>query len=497
MNTKVKRFLIIIALAAFISLAFLHFFGGTQITVEGLEFQIDTSLAYRGSTQLVIPPLGSIRAYTHDTPVRLTVTLTNINLERVQQLLETAPDQEEIFQHLEEDLRQRAKRYVISLIIMSGLAALLAGLVLRSTNIFEYMAALLAAMALVGSLLGATYKDYNYHHFSNPEYEGALKTAPWMISIAENTLAKIDTLGHKLQLIAQNFNELYQQIDHLQPLQTAQGNIKVLHVSDIHNNPAAIEYIDRMAQLFAVNFIIDTGDISDFGTPLEGLLLDRIANLGVPYVFVAGNHDSPDIINKMNSLGPNVIVSDGPVEISGLRIMGYHDPASVTAHLTPPAPGEVEGYIEEIRQRVAEEVKSSGRPIDIIAVHSPYMARPLAGLAPVFVFGHNHQYEVTTDKGSVMVNAGSSGASGLATLQETQRRPYSVMMLHFFKDNSETYLVGVDAIQVDSITAEFSMQRHLFDHMDLKSLNFKTRQNPEEAEEPNDGLLPLEREGGD
>jgi predicted phosphodiesterase len=90
----------------------------------------------------------------------------------------------------------------------------------------------------------------------------------------------------------------------------------------------------------------------------------------------------------------------------------------------------------------------------------------LAGLAPILLFGHNHQYSVSEEKNSVMINAGTSGASGLGTLQEIERRPYSVMLLHIHKSNKETRLIAIDSIQVDSVSGEFSMHRHLFNDPD-------------------------------
>lgn len=457
MNICSKKTLSITILAILISLLFLHFLGDYQLAVEGLELHVETSLAYRGITQIEIPPLGLVRAHTHRPPLKLAIRLNNINLEQIQQTLTNNLIRDEFAQKLEQNIRLEARRYVAGLIVMAGIAGLFAALLLHSTKLTDYIHGMLVSIAVVGLLLTATYKDFNANQFSNPEYEGVLKAAPWMIGIAEEAIAKIDTLSDRLQLVAENINVLYKQIDNLQPIQATEGNIKVLHVSDIHNNPAAIQFIRRMAELFDVNFIIDTGDISDFGTPLEGLLLERIRDLQVPYVFVAGNHDSPDIIYKLKELKGNIIVAENLVEISGLRIAGFHDPSSQTNQITSAPPKEEAKYVEQIK----EELKKLD-PVDFIAVHSPYVAQPLAGLAPVLVFGHNHQFEVSTLKGSVMVNAGTTGASGLGTLQEIERRPYSVMLLHFYKDETETRLLAVDSIQIDSLTSEFSMQRHLF-----------------------------------
>ena len=37
---------------------------------------------------------------------------------------------------------------------------------------------------------------------------------------------------------------------------------------------------------------MDTGDITDHGTKAENKFVEEIGTLGVPYVFVRGNHDS-------------------------------------------------------------------------------------------------------------------------------------------------------------------------------------------------------------
>lgn len=458
MNKEYQRFITIVLLAAFASLSLLHFMGKYNLSLEGLDFRVDTSLSFRGHTEIDIPPLGLVRAYTHRTPVKITVQLNNLDLEQIQQFLENNPDRNKLSQFLEFKLKQEARRYFLELIFTAVIAGILPLILLRSTKTTEYITGIIVSVVLVGVLLLATYKDYDIKQFSNPEYEGALKAAPWVVGIAQETIAKIDVLSDKLQLMAQNFNELYRNIENIKPLVTEESNFKVLHVSDIHNNPAAIQFIGRMADLFQVNLIIDTGDISDFGTPLEGLLLDRITELSVPYVFVAGNHDSPSIINKLKELDKNIIVAQGQLEISGLTIMGFNDPSSLTnsIQIQPPA------ILAEHVARLKKEISLSNKPVDIIAVHTPYVAGRLAGLAPILLFGHNHQYSVSEEKNSVMINAGTSGASGLGTLQETERRPYSVMLLHLQKNNKAIRLIAVDSIQVGSISGEFSMQRHIF-----------------------------------
>lgn len=463
MQLKLKGMLSLALASILAALVFFHLFGSYRFTFEGIELSVSTTLSPRGVTQIEIPPLGLVRASTHHTPVKLNIRVENIDLEEVQSALENKYNKEELSEKLATTLQREVYGFVTKIIFIAGLAGLFAALIIRPPNSSAYLKSVLIAASFTGLLLFATYQDYKPQEFSHPEYEGALKAAPWMIAIAEDTLAKIDTLSNKLQLVAENFNLLYNQIDNLEPVQTSEGNIKVLHVSDIHNNPAALQFIGKMAELFEVNFIIDTGDISDFGTPLEGILLDKISDLNIPYFFVAGNHDSPTIINKMRQLKKNVIIAEEPVQIAGLNIIGFPDPASQTNQIQSLSSELEAEYVQKYIEKLNNYTKDDNSlPIDIIAVHSPYIAEPLAGYAPVLVFGHNHQYNVKEINGSVLVNAGTSGASGLGTLQEKTQRPYSLMLLHFYREGDKNRLLAVDAIQIDSLTTEFSMQRHLF-----------------------------------
>lgn len=137
--------------------------------------------------------------------------------------------------------------------------------------------------------------------------------APWMVGLAQETFGKIETVGENLEIIAKNLNLLYERLDNLQPLGETTDEFKILHVSDLHNNPAGMDFVLRVADLFGADMIIDTGDISDFGTPLEALLLEQLNHIDIPYFFIPGNHDAPAIIDRMNQI-PNVTVVNGLVE---------------------------------------------------------------------------------------------------------------------------------------------------------------------------------------
>lgn len=57
--------------------------------------------------------------------------------------------------------------------------------------------------------------------------------------------------------------------------------IRLLHVSDIHLNPAAYDLMASVITQFTVAAVVDTGDSTDYGSELENRTLGRIGRLGV------------------------------------------------------------------------------------------------------------------------------------------------------------------------------------------------------------------------
>ena len=49
----------------------------------------------------------------------------------------------------------------------------------------------------------------------------------------------------------------------------------------------------------STDLIIDTGDLTDWGTPLEAEIITRIEELAIPYLFAAGNHEAPDVLARL------------------------------------------------------------------------------------------------------------------------------------------------------------------------------------------------------
>lgn len=455
-HAKLKVFILPLLSAAG-ALLLISLFGHLSFHIEALQFRVGVQLSETGYTRVEIPPLGTVKAHTHATPVLISLRLENIDLATLQRFLEQPPARDELINQGTVALRRAAVFFILKILGLALLGSALTVLLAREKNPRQYITGLLAGFLLTGTLLAGTYATYNQEAFRNPQYSGVLRAAPWMVSMAQETLGKIETLGDQLEQVATGLNQLYTQVGQLQPLDGEENELKVLHVSDLHNNPAGMDFILRVAELFNVDMIIDTGDISDFGSPLETLLLDRVGQLDVPYLFVAGNHDSPAIVDKMSTL-PNVTVVNGLLEINGLLFYGVPDPSAALNSVLPPDLSAIPRLVVQVKNKLVQ----LPRQPDVLLVHNDKVAHALAGTVPLILCGHSHQLKVENRPPSVLINAGTSGAAGLRGLQAV-RIPYTVVLLHFRQENGGGQLVAADALSVTSPGQGFALERKRFD----------------------------------
>lgn len=452
----IKKYLFI-AFALAGSLLFMSLFGSFKLNIDALQFRVAVQAYGGGYTEVAIPPLGTVRAKTHATPVLINIRLDNIDPEALKNLLGELPERNELIQRGKTALKKAAVLFVLKLFFLAVIGGAFGVYIFRPGTPKKYAAGCLAGLLLAASLMTGTYYSYNTEAFRNPQYQGVLRMAPWMVNLAQETVGKLETLSEQMKHIASNLNTLYARVESLQPPDGHEFDFQILHISDLHNNPAGIDFALRIAELFKVDMIIDTGDISDFGTPLEAVLLDRLTRVKVPYLFIAGNHDSPTIVEKMASL-PQVRVINGLIRINGILFYGAPDPASSSTSVIPPDLSAIPRFSRQIEAKL-EQVPGG---VDILLLHNNRMAYSLAGKAPLILFGHNHQLAVEQVQGSIMVDAGSTGAAGLRGLQAF-KVPYSVALLRLKQtENGRPVTISVDSISVGNLEQGFTLEREVF-----------------------------------
>ena len=211
-----------------------------------------------------------------------------------------------------------------------------------------------------------------------------------------------------------------------------EGRPRITIASDLHNNVLALPILERAAGDGPVFF---AGDLSDRGSPLESTLTNQVANLGRPFVFVTGNHDSDRSAQDLADDGAIVLTQDGrlrpgggfgPVinEVAGMRVAGYRDPFERRAaenyadRYDEPTPEQQAAFADWLRPLIGQ--------VDVVMVHEPALltqaleeleqqppAEPL-----VFIVGHTHSASLTRQPNVDVINGGSIGGGGTGNLAD-------------------------------------------------------------------------------
>ncbi|MGB9887043.1 MAG: metallophosphoesterase family protein [Moorellales bacterium] len=446
-----------------------NLFGYTGFKVGVFEVQAQIRLPARPQTQIVLPPVGEVSAVTHVAPLTLRFTLTSIDFDSLLQLLRAAPhkDPASLTREFRQELVAPLWRYGLRILALAVLGAAGTMLIARRRQWQAYLRAGGAGVAVVGVLLGLAGLTFDQSAFAAPQYRGALRHAPWVAALVQEAATDLERLNQQMEVVGRNFAQLSQRLRGLGPAEPLEDALRVVLVSDIHNNPAAYELLAEAVASFQPQAVLDTGDITDLGTELEGQLLGRLRQLRVPYYFIPGNHDSPTVVKVMADIPGVRVLRREVVSVGGPRILGFADPAAFTTARVAANREELARAAEELARLVASEVP----PPEAVAVHNPALARDLAGKVPVVLFGHTHRQEIEIREGTLFISAGSTGAEGIRGLVGTEPGTYSLAVLYWKPGDTGWYLAAVDLIRVPAGEHRFSLERRLFSPPEKQELS--------------------------
>ncbi len=463
MKKVVPKTLISTLIAAIVgTLLIVSLFAKTSFHINSLQFRLGLALFDHGMTEMIIPPVGSISANTHDTPLKFTISLEHIDVEMLREIMGKGYNQQKAVSAFNEQLQKILKVFFARVLFLAVVGGSFGIFLLRAKKVSTYVVGSLIGLTLMGALVMGTYITYDVHAFRTPKYEGIIQMAPWMINFAEEALGKIEKLGDQMEVMANNLYQLYSKVDKLGPVSEDEKGIHILQVSDIHNNPAAYDFIRGVVKNFDVDAIVDIGDLSDFGTPLEAKILNQIKTITIPYIIiVSGNHDSPQIVETLKKID-NVSVLEGNItNLLGLRVLGIGDPAAVSNRVTPPNVEISQKYISRLNNALEKY-----KPVDMLMVHNPGIAHAFSGQVPVILHGHDHQLKIEEEKDSIIIDAGTSGAAGIRGLYTSNEVPYSVVLLHFRRKEGLIKLTAADSIKVFNLRTGFELKRTIFNSSD-------------------------------
>ncbi|PKM81810.1 MAG: hypothetical protein CVU89_07220 [Firmicutes bacterium HGW-Firmicutes-14] len=458
---KYSHYLLIPLFAVIGALVFVNLFARVDFSIQALHASLSIHPSSSGGTELHVKPVGVVKAHTHRTPVNIDISLENIDLDGLKEILTEGTKQDELIDEARMEVVRAMKKLVWLSIILSFCGGVFGLIILQRRSVKELLLGGLIGFLTVSFLLFGTYKTYDIQRFQSPEYEGMLKAAPWMINLVQESFITVDTWGRQMEGIATNLYGLFRRVESLQAVAPGDGQLKVLHVSDIHNNPAAFDFIGQVVKTFGINLVVDSGDLSDFGTPLEAAFTEKIKDLEVPYVIVPGNHETPFITEELKKT-PNLTVLDGEIiTVQGLVIAGIGDPASKRNESDPSRPEEHDVAVEKFYSLL----ERSGTSPDIFVAHAPIIAVRFWGQIPVVLSGHTHRYKIQTRQKSVFINAGTSGASGMGALKTKEEIPYTFVLLHFDRTEDGVRLKYSDTISISNQQSGYSLDRRVYPNL--------------------------------
>jgi predicted phosphodiesterase len=238
--------------------------------------------------------------------------------------------------------------------------------------------------------------------------------------------------------------------------------VRVLFVSDLHLNPTAWDVIRSLIAQHEINMVIDAGDLTDHGSRPEDQFARPIGSLGVPYVYVRGNHDSLGTEAAVRAQPNAHVLSGEVVDIDGFRIIGAGDPRFTPNRLVDAD----EAAVAKVGQDLARTAFMSSTSIDIAVVHDPIAVRELDGSVPLLLAGHTHQRSTEIlEHGSRLFIQGSTGGAGLRGIETDEPTPITCSILYF--DKVTKRLQAWDDITIGGLGQAFAtIDRHLVDQIE-------------------------------
>jgi predicted MPP superfamily phosphohydrolase len=432
-------------------------FGRGSATLGPFEVGLDAHFG-SGVTDLAVPPLGEISAETHLAPLHLTATVEGI---AIQKLSETVSDSgvEPLVERVEEEAHHQILLYAVRLLAVAVLGASLVGFVAYGTNWRRILIAAASALVLVGGTELATYATYDTSAFLTPTFSGSLSIAPKLIGPVEDATQHIDAFRTALEQIVSGSARVYTSISASPP--AGPNTIKVLHISDIHLSPLGFAFAQQVAKGFGVDFVVDTGDITTFGTDAENFVTNSIPPFGVPYVFVRGNHDSGSLVEAMSKEANVRVLAGSETTVDGISIYGYPDPVFNNSDHDLDSK-EFAQEVESADPVIAKQVEALPRTPDIVMVHDNRMAESLAGHVPLVLSGHFHVPAKTVTDGTLYLQNGSTGGAGIKVFTNLGG-PLSAEVLYFRPPSSgvPARLIAYDRISQSPETGSLTVQREL------------------------------------
>jgi len=451
MGRRILVFVGVALVGVVAALVALSFVPPTEADLGPGRVSLSARCCLGGETRLLVPPIGSIEAGTHRASVDLEARIDEVNVEALQALGGAdAPDQV-LVDEIDQDLPGLLRTFVLRSVAMGAAIGAVAGYLLPRRRWTFALTGGAAGLLAVSAVLGLAWSTFDQQAFAEPRFDGPLSEAPRVVEAASRYVEDFDDVEDRIVVIGAQIGQLYE-TSVTDSLAVDEDEVRLLHVSDIHLNPLGIEAAEDLAERFEVDAVVDTGDLTSFGLPAENRIAEEI-DVDVPYLFVPGNHDSPENREALADVEAITVLDGEVADVEGLRILGVGDPTFTAENDVDD--DEVDGALDQQAGEVADLVREE-QP-DVLAVHNLRQAAEAGGEVPLVVAGHNHRRSEREDDGTLLLTVGSTGSTGVGSFTVEGEGSYEAEVLRFVDGE----LIGVDYLTLHGIDGEFTIDRTL------------------------------------
>ncbi|MFF3643128.1 metallophosphoesterase [Streptomyces sp. NPDC002564] len=448
----------VVVLGAWLGLLVL---GSVRAPVGPMDTRMTLRPSVSGGTRIDVSPLGALELDSHVAPLRLDVDVDRLDPVRSQALV----DHPERLAGLQEEVARDVGHGTLDLAARSCAAVVLGATALGLAVYRRPRRALAAgglALVLLAASGGAAYATWNPKSVLEPKFSGLLSSAPSVVGNARSIVSEFDIYQQELARLVTNVTKLYDATSTLPAYQPDPTTMRVLHVSDIHLNPASWKIISSLVEQYDIDVIVDSGDTMDHGSAAENGFLDPVGDLGAPYVWVRGNHDSRTTQRYLERFKNVHVLDDGRAEtVAGLRLAGIGDP-QYTPDRSEKAQGASVEHMAGIRLASALRAeRAAGTPVDVAIAHDPTAARETDGEVPLALAGHLHRRQMEVMEGGTRLRVeGSTGGSGLRAVEGKYPDPVEASVLYL--DRTTKRLQAWDEIRLGGLgLTKAEVSRHL------------------------------------
>jgi len=333
-----------------------------------------------------------------DATVQVRDTITELFDDRRISIVAFQPSSKEISDALSSGVTELGLKFAGgALVVGFGAIALIAYARRRPPTVRQVVSTGLATLlALGGTGLGVwgTYQRDQLSSFTTTGLLGTVRSNAGLLADVEARAAQVTPYVANLLALSAALQEKF-----VPAGITESPAARFLLVSDIHG---ANQYplMKRIIDDEKITAVIDSGDLINFGSITEAELsgiFTSIKNLGVPYLFVRGNHDASSVadnalLERMAKIANVVLLEPAPqsyteVSVDGVVVAGFNDPryfgddSKNTAQKGKPA-------ADAFNRAYAEHP----RP-DIVVTHEPSAAKMVES-ATLLINGHLHKDEL-------------------------------------------------------------------------------------------------------